>query len=636
MTKTATSASKRAGSLKFNLTYNQVLALSLTKAPAWDAQGKVRLAPRSEGRPYLVLDGGPGAPSGFGFRVGSTMTTYVGQKRGPDGKPIRFTLGNVADMPLDEAREVCREHLALLKQTGKNPVHVKRRQLLETQERESEKEFGDLTLREGMERYIAHLDSRAKNKKIKPVSVDAVRDSLSRLSRPTVALSDKTLSQLQLEVIQQAFDACRISSMQLSNRIPREISNKLAEVEDWAKLTVPQLEALGITGKYIQRVRAAGLSSTEHTFSDARRAVDFIIEEEKARDHQFGRPQRHFYNPLVVIHTRDMLREAHELRSHYSRAEVRNPLDDKTLPKVLKAIAARRDEQGGRNAAGADYLLLTLLWGTRRSEAAPLRWYDRCTPGELSQELVSWVWLAAPGEINPTTKRAGSQVYLFETKNKEQRFLPVTYFAERVLQRRFNEREDDGGAKKGLEAAKAALTTAIKRGGHAALIETLQAAVANTEHALDRTRFVFPARSRRSKSGHYSDSKSIIANVRRDAGLIDLREEVDIGLTPHDLRRTLGRYAERLHSGKARVVSQMLHHRVKDKNSASTDAIYTEQEWAVLREAFALVEEHMMASSPRVWNRWKGTDKPRLDEVNDPPATIFAARNQKVAFDDED
>lgn len=628
-------SSKRAGSLKFSLTYAQVLSLSVTKAPALDAQGKVRIVSRSEGAPYLVLDSGPGAPTGFGFRVGKTMTTYVGQKRGPTGTPIRFTLGNVSDMGLDEAREACREHLALLKETGKNPAHVKRQQLLDALEKESLVAFGDLTLRECMGRYIGHLDSRVKKKKIKQVSVDAVRDSLSRLSRPTVGLADKTLNQLQLEVIQKAFDACRISSMQLSNRIPRDMSKKLAEVEDWAKLTVSQLEALGITGKYIQRVRASGLSSTEHTFSDARRAVDFLIDEERARDHQFGRPQRQFYNPLVVIHTRDMLREAHELRNHYSRAEVRNPLDDKTLPKVLKAIAARRDEQGGRNAAGADYLLLTLLWGTRRSEAAPLRWYDRCTPGELSQEMVSWVWLAGPEDINPTTKRAGSQVYLFETKSKEQRFLPVTYFAERVLRRRFNEREDDAGAKNALGAAKSALAAASKRGGNKALIETLQAAVVDAEHALDRTRFVFPARSRRSKTGHYSDSKSIIANVRRDAGLIDLREEVDIGLTPHDLRRTLGRYAERIHSGKARVVSQMLHHKIKDKDSASTDAIYTEQEWAVLREAIALVEEHMMASSPRVWNRWKGTDKPRLDEVNDPPATIFAARNQKVALDDE-
>lgn len=177
-------SSNRSGSLKFSLTYAQVLALSVNKGPALDAQGKVRLVPRPEAKPYVVLDGGPGAPTGFGFRVGSTMTTYVGQKRGPTGTPIRFTLGNVSDMGLDEARDACREHLALLKETGKNPVHVKRQQLLESLERESEKEFGDLTLREALERYIAHLDARAKNKKIKPASVDAVRDSLARLLRP--------------------------------------------------------------------------------------------------------------------------------------------------------------------------------------------------------------------------------------------------------------------------------------------------------------------------------------------------------------------------------------------------------------------------------------------------------------------
>lgn len=627
-------ASKRAGSLKFSLTYAQVLSLSVTKAPALDAQGKVRMVSRPEGTPYLVLDSGPGAPTGFGFRVGKTMTTYVGQKRGPTGKPIRFTLGNVSDMGLDEAREACRDHLALLKETGKNPVHVKRQQMLQAFEKESAVAFGDLTLRECMGRYIGHLDSRVKKKKIKQVSVDAVRDSLSRLSRTGVELADLVLNDIKAEGVKAAFDACRISSMKLSNRIPKEMTRKLAGVADWSKQTVSELEALGITGKYIQWVRAAGLSSTEHTFSDARRAIVFVIKQERARDHELGRPQRHFYNPLDVLQAEDMLREAHELRSHYSRAEVRNPLSDETLPKVLKAIVARRDEQGGRNAAGADYLLLTLLWGTRRSEAAPLRWYDRCTPGELAQSLVSWVWIATPGQVNPTTKREGSQVYLFETKNKEERFLPVTYFAERILQRGFNERMDEALPRQELEGARAALAAAIKRGGSKAVIAALTEEVANAEHALDRTRYVFPARSGRSKTGHYSDSKSIIANVRRDAGLVDLRKEVDIGLTPHDLRRTLGRYAGRL-LGKSRVVSQMLHHRAKDRETASTDEIYTEQEWSELRRAFAEVEEHMMATSPRVWNRWKGTDKPRLDEANDPPAIIFAPRNQKTALDDD-
>ncbi|MBB3844597.1 hypothetical protein FHT13_002216 [Xanthomonas arboricola] len=39
-----------------------------------------------------------------------------------------------------------------------------------------------------------------------------------------------------------------------------------------------------------------------------------------------------------------------------------------------------------------------------------------------------------------------------------------------------------------------------------------------------------PARSNRSRSGHYSDSGSIVAKVRRGAGL-STSEGVDIGLT---------------------------------------------------------------------------------------------------------
>ncbi len=264
-------SNKKSGSLKFSLTYAQVLGLSITKGPVLDAQGKVRMVARSEGAPYVVLDGGPGAPTGFGFRVGKTMTTYVGQKRGPTGTPIRFSLGNVSDMGLDEAREACRHHLALLKETGKNPVHVKRQQLLDALEKESTVDFGDLTLRECLARYIGHLDSRVRKKKVKQVSVDAVHDSVSRLARPGVELADRALNDIKAEVVRAAFDACRISSMKLSNRIPKQMRQKLGGVADWSKLSVAELEALGITGKHIQLVRAAGLSSTEHTFSDARR-----------------------------------------------------------------------------------------------------------------------------------------------------------------------------------------------------------------------------------------------------------------------------------------------------------------------------------------------------------------------------
>ncbi len=309
---------------------------------------------------------------------------------------------------------------------------------------------------------------------------------------------------------------------------------------------------------------------------------------------------------------------------------------DETLPRVLKVILARRDEQGGLNATGADYLLLTLLWGTRRSEAAQLRWFDRCSPGELRQSEVSWVSLAGPDEVNPCTRRAGSQVYLFDTKSGEERYLPVTYFAEKVLQRRFDERVDAVGAQKKLAEAEALLKAGKTKGARNELLVRLEEEVERTRRTLARSVFVFPARSHRSKTGHYSDSKSIVANVRRGAGLVDLRAEVDIGLTTHDFRRTLGRYASLLF-GESRIVSQLLHHHtpgVGADRMAAVSERYTEQEWSKLREAMARVEESMIARSPRVWNRLKGTDRVRLDEVNDEPVTIFATRNRRTALDD--
>lgn len=147
------------------------------------------------------------------------------------------------------------------------------------------------------------------------------------------------------------------------------------------------------------------------------------------------------------------------------------------------------------NATGADYLLLTLLWGTRRGEAAPLRWFDRCSPGELRQSEVSWVWLAAPDEVNPYTRRAGSQVYLFDTKNGEERYLPVAYFAEKILQRRFDERADETKLRQDLADAEEVLGAARARRARRDLLDRLEKEAERARRALAKIMFVFPARS---------------------------------------------------------------------------------------------------------------------------------------------
>lgn len=631
----ATETGARRAAFKFSLTHAQLLQLSTHVIPE-RVGDRIKLVPRSQadvGKPYRIVDAGQGAPVGFGFYVGKTKVTYEVVRRGPKGVR-RFALGNATDMGLTEAYEKARAHLAILMDTGENP---KAHQAKVRRVEESIERLASITVRQCMASYLADMEDRLARGLVKANSVSAYKDSMARLARPEVALADRTVKELREADIRKAYQAMRRSAMARSNRIPTAMRNALMGHDDWAELDTATLESLGITGKYIQRVKASGVAAAEHTFTDAYRGVKHVVLKEVEEASISGRQPLLAFNPFSIIFSKKLVRSARELRKHYERAAVRNPLDDDTLPRVMKAILARRDEQGGHNAGAADYLMVTLLWGTRRNEAVELRWFDRCTKGELSQREVSWVWLGEPDAVNPYTGRTGPQVFMSDTKSGESRFLPVCYFAQRILRRRLDTRMDEEGPKKELAAARQLMEAARKSGASKAVVAGLQEAMEKAEHEVLRSKYVFPARSSRSKTGHYSDSKSILANVRRDAGLTDVRNDVDQGLTPHDLRRTLGRYAS-LHLGVSRVVSQMLHHHVSqpgDRSMAEVSKLYTDQEWKRLREAFTEVEELMIARSPRVWNRLKGADKPRLDESKDEPVTIFAPRNQITALDDD-
>ena len=45
-------------------------------------------------------------------------------------------------------------------------------------------------------------------------------------------------------------------------------------------------------------------------------------------------------------------------------------------------------------------------------------------------------------------------------------------------------------------------------------------------------------------------------------------------------------------------------------------------EGLVRRAAMATVEDAMIRTSPRVWNRLRGPDRPEKDEANDPPVVL--------------
>ena len=81
----------------------------------------------------------------------------------------------------------------------------------------------------------------------------------------------------------------------------------LEDYKDWAELDTAKLESLGITGKYIQRVKAAGVAAAEHTFTDAYRGVKHILRKELELASIEGRPLVLSFNPFSVVFSKKLV-----------------------------------------------------------------------------------------------------------------------------------------------------------------------------------------------------------------------------------------------------------------------------------------------------------------------------------------
>ena len=629
--------------LKYRLTQAQLRDLDVSKRPTLAENGKATLIENKNGKPYRFRDGTPGAPIGFGFYVGPMGAFYeVRIKHNKIAK--RISLGSVKELSLATAHELANAQRAHVRQTGEDP----RERVKVTSSQQAMKRK---TVRQAMLDYVADLEEKRINGKVKSSSIRAVELSLARLEREDVNLADREIATLRDEDVIVGWHALRHSSMKRSNRLSPQIKSLLEKQKEWWKLDLAALVKLGLSAKQAALAKSAGLAATEYTMGDARRAVDIALNQARKLAAQTDRQPALVYNPFTVLGEKEMFRSNLELNRHYEQAKVRNPLgmDDaqtgqKTLPSVLKALMGRRALQGGNNATGVDYLLLTLLWGARRGESSAVRWFDSCTKDELDLNLASWVWLTPEKKgvpidqaINPITGFRGSQVFFHDTKSGEFQLLPVSYFADKILRWRQTARELElADLPMRIAAAKKTLIDYKRRRVGPYPIARAEKDLAQMEYLLDATRrWVFPARNQSSKTGHHTDSKAMLDNIRLDAGLFNPKRGIDINLTPHDLRRTLSRVAAKLLPG--HKVSQLLNHHsdtVEDKDSgrrmAKVTERYSQQEWPELRKIMAVCEDEIIASSPRVWNILRGPDRPAMDEKDDPPLELPTYRPGNV------
>lgn len=120
------------------------------------------------------------------------------------------------------------------------------------------------------------------------------------------------------------------------------------------------------------------------------------------------------------------------------------------------------------------------------------------------------------------------------------------------------------------------------------ILEDRHDIVFDAETRPERRKWVFPARSTRSKVGHYSDSKSLREYLCVEADIVKL------GM--HDLRRTFGRVAEELTS--YAVVKRLLNHR----NTTDPTERYATPDQDRVFEALQRIELHMLMAAPKLYN----------------------------------
>lgn len=152
----------------------------------------------------------------------------------------------------------------------------------------------------------------------------------------------------------------------------------------------------------------------------------------------------------------------------------------------------------------------------------------------------------------------GPYVFFYKTKNGLNHRLPITPMALELLKRR----------------QVSAAEEVVRRG-----------------FSVKSRKFVFPARSPLSNSGHYSDATDL---------LDELRQEIQLEkLTNHDLRRSFGAVMASLD------VPGTIKRRFFNHGKTSVTDTYTQAEWHLLREWMEKIEQAILVRAPNVYNSLK-------------------------------
>lgn len=334
---------------------------------------------------------------------------------------------------------------------------------------------------------------------------------------------------------------------------------KRHEEWSWSNRKIKEITVDEIVKKY-KELHDATPTATEQAFRWPARAINWYIENEKIRAEAQGREPNLKGNPFMTLAVNNEYRSKEQIESEREEKGKRNPMRPAhDLGPFLEAAWSKKEIND--NKTGVHYLMLMLLWGCRKSEHAGLMWGDMLQevggPG-LGRRSSSHVYL----EEHPTW---GPYIFFYKTKNGRNHRMPLTPMALEILRRRAVDSAEE---------------------------------VARRGFDLKSRKFVFPARSKYSQTGHYMDATDLLDDLREEIGLEKL--------TNHDLRRSFGAAMEALN-----VPPGIRRYFFNHAKSDVTDT-YSQAEWGLLREWMMKIEQSIIVKAPNVYNSLKPADWPPI------------------------
>ena len=345
-----------------------------------DGQGDCTLAdfvPNPTRKPYYLWDSSPGSPPGFGVYVGKRGVSVVLSVRDQAGRRQFLRVGAYGRPGRAADLDAARASAAAMREELRDGVDIR-------SERRARHESLKRTVREVMEDYITdgyEADYRARHgREPRANTVRQMRASIRRMG----GFADRVLYDLTEADCVDMFE----SILGRGHRTSAEIAAR------WGHA-----------------------------------AFEFALEQDRRTAAVHRRDPVLRLNPFAAAKKRIRSRAVLERDAHISA--VRNPLQAGSgiLGLWLDALVEKRNAPGrGQNRQAADYLLLTLLCGTRRNELAILQWEDRIKPEER-------------GEAN-TVRVADWCLELHVVKGRQALVFPLASLGRRILEERLAERGD--------------------------------------------------------------------------------------------------------------------------------------------------------------------------------------------------